>query len=211
MQHLTRRTWGRLGWLAGLLLAGGLLSGCVVVIDTPPMKEEARCVDLDLDGVIDESWECSGIYPVYDGNETLDFSWQPFPFAEGENGSYLVVLMQVHTDGSASALKASHHWAANPNGPRFTMGSFGYGEEVCTDCASYLLVLAETYTQVYDPATDTYEYAYSFVEGPDWLDQAAEDCLNGDEEQCEALLAWFLENPVIQISGPFFLELFRPE
>jgi hypothetical protein len=130
--------------------------------------------------------ELLGTFPIYDGNQEITFSWNPYPFAAGINGSYRVSLWQNTTPFGATPTwverKVAHHWASNPNGATFTMGSFGFGEEICTTCPSLFVVQAETVRLFLDAASGSYEYEYTPVASAYALSQTAGGATQTSEE-----------------------------
>jgi hypothetical protein len=135
-----------------------------VNISTPPLRPgQATYQDVDGDGVNDPE-ELIGSFTVYDGNKTIDFNWAAYAFSSGVNGSYRVSLVQNITPLGTATWKEiviGHHWASNYNGAAYTMGPFPAG--TCTYCPSHFLVQPETYVQLYDPTTQTYEYEYTAI------------------------------------------------
>ena len=158
--HLKRATAVALLLSLTALAVVGVTSaaGTGVTILTPPIKVEE--VYIEPGGLL-------GTFPIYDGNQPITFTWDPYPFAPGVNGSYRVSLWQNTTPFGPAATwverKVAHHWASNPNGTTFTMGAFGFGEEICTTCPSKFVVQAETYRLFLDAATGRYEYEYTPV------------------------------------------------
>lgn len=127
--------------------------------------------DWDGDGVA-EADELLGTLPAYDWDNDLEFSWLP---VEGAT-SYRVALQYLWPwaaeEGKPfsewtgySDIKVAHHWAENPNGTEFVMGSFGWVEGVCIECPHRVTVMPETFVKYLDLTTGTYEYAYTLMEG----------------------------------------------
>jgi hypothetical protein len=135
-----------------------------VNITTPPLRTgQATYFDVDRDGINDPE-ELIGTFTVYDGNKTIDFNWAAYAFSSGVNGSYRVSLVQNITPLGTATWKEiviGHHWASNYNGASYTMGPFPAG--TCTYCPGHFLVQPETYVQLYDPTTQTYEYEYTAI------------------------------------------------
>ena len=145
-----------------------------VVIETPPLAEgTATFLSLTGGGGTGPAL----IYDLYDWNSVLTFSWDSVVsgLVDAENLSYRVSIRQYpmpFTSLSApyTELQVAHHWEANPNGTRFTMGPFGFGEEVCFDCVNVIIVQPETFESVFNPATGQYEYEYTPVGPPIFSD-----------------------------------------
>jgi hypothetical protein len=165
----------------------------VSVVTAPTKQSEAIFYDLNQD-LKPAPNELLGNFPVFDGNNTIDFKWTPYPFAQGVNGSYRIALWQDISPLAATPTfverKVAHHWAQNPNGTFFVMGSFGYGEEICTYCPSLIVIWAETYTINHNPQTLFTEYIYTFVNP-------------------EALTDPVQQGTVIQVSLPFVISIIR--
>lgn len=176
--------------LATVIAASAASAAGTVTIVTPPAHVSPIYVERDNVAGSSPS-ELLGTFPVYDGNKEITFSWTPFTFAAGTNGAYRVSLWQNTTPFAAvptwTQIKVAHHWASNPNGESFTMGSFGFGETVCTTCPTMFTAEPETYVQVYNEAKKSYEYQYTLVGATAAAQQA---------------------NRIT--SAPFFIEIFRP-
>ena len=175
-------------WLLLLIGVAVALTGCIITIETPPLKYEDFCADLNFDGVLDRETEC-GPLAVYDGNEEIIFSWDPYDFPEGTNGSYRISLLETEYETlTQRELKVAHHWGSNPNGTQFAMGSFGFGEDfrLCPTCYFTLFIMPETYAQYYDEDTGVYEYEYTLLFDEDGL----------------PVMLWFSE--------AFLIDIFRP-
>lgn len=166
---------GVLAGILALLAATGCddAAATVVILTEPSHADLPVGFDLNEDGAIDQD-EILFYYDIFDWNEELTFIW-PADFHEAqvdEKMSYQVALYQLDGDVLSDnpealnwrVIKAAHHWASNPNGRQFTMGSFGFGEELCFDCLSFILVLPERVDQVYNEATGAYEYEYTLFE-----------------------------------------------
>ncbi len=198
-KHLKRVGLVTLIVLAVAALAVGITAAAgsqTITIITEPIKfDEMLYVDLNHNGE-HEADELVGIFDVYDGNEPITFSWEPYAFASGVNGSYRIALWQNTTPFEATPTwaeyKVSHHWADNPDGTTFTMGAFGFGETICTTCPTMIVVQAETYEKVFDWNTSTYVYEYTLIGGSPYM-----AALNG--------------GGATQTSGEFIIEIFRPE
>ncbi len=198
-KHLKRVGLVTLIVLAVAALAVGITAAAgsqTITIITEPIKfDEMIYVDLNHNGE-HEADELVGIFDVYDGNEPITFSWEPYAFASGVNGSYRIALWQNTTPFEATPTwaeyKVSHHWADNPDGTTFTLGAFGFGETICTTCPTMLVVQAETYEKVFDWDTSTYVYEYTLIGGSPYM-----AALNG--------------GGATQTSGEFIIEIFRPE
>lgn len=193
----------RAGWIALIvLLVGGALVGVTlaegantVTIKTEPIKADQELyIDLNEDG-INTADELVGVFDVYDGNEELTFWWLPYAFAEGENGAYAVSLWQNTTPLEAvptwTEIKLNYHLAEDPLPTQYTFGAFGFGEEVCTNCPTMIVVRPATYVKEKDAATGVYEYTFTLVSG------GSSDVA----EQADGLM---------QISEEFTIEIFRP-
>jgi hypothetical protein len=193
----------RAGWIALIvLLVGGVLVGVTlaegenaVTIKTTPIKTDQELyIDLDENGV-DTPNELVGVFDVYDGNEELTFWWLPYAFAEGENGAYAVSLWQNTTPLEAvptwNEIKLNYHLANDPQPTQYTFGAFGFGEDVCTNCPTMIVVRPATYVKEKDAKTGVYEYVFTLVGG------AASDVA----EQADGLM---------QTSELFTIEIFRP-
>lgn len=154
-----------------------------VQIVTPPLQQaHPLYVDFNDNGLNEEE-ELLGEFPLYDWNREITVTWQADPYEQLDpaHTSYRVSLYQIDFSaleeafaaafegGAPDALelarevKVAHHWATNPNGRRFTFGSFGFGEDICLNCPTMVLVAPETYRQVYNPATGVYEYEYTLI------------------------------------------------
>jgi hypothetical protein len=167
-----------------------------VTIKTTPIKADQELyIDLNEDG-IDTADELVGVFDVYDGNEELTFWWLPYAFAEGENGAYAVSLWQNTTPLEAvpawNEIKLNYHLADDPLPTQYTFGAFGFGEDVCTNCPTMIVVRPATYVKEEDAETGVYEYTFTLVGG------AASDVAN----QADGLM---------QTSELFTIEVFRPE
>jgi hypothetical protein len=158
----------RIGFITLLVIAIAALMvnvvlAATVAIQTAPIHTNAAIyIDADADGINDPE-ELVGMFDVYDGNRTIDFSWTPYAFASGVNGSYRVSLIQNMTPLGTPTWKEvviGHHWASNYNGASYTMGPFDHNI-VCTTCPGHFVVQPETYAQFFDPVTQTYEYEYT--------------------------------------------------
>jgi hypothetical protein len=154
--------------LAGALAVGiSLAQNTGVNILTPPSAESVS-VYLELNGNgLNDPEEFVGVFDVYSGDQGITISWPAYAFGAGANGSYRVALLQnMNPLGAAqwAEMASAHHWASNPNGPNFTMGPFS-AAYLCRTCPSRFVVQPETYSQFYDPTTDTYEYEYTPVAG----------------------------------------------
>jgi hypothetical protein len=149
--------------ILGAVMVSNVLGAEAVTVITAPVKTNAGVyIDLDGDGLNDPE-EFVGYFDVYDGMQSITFSWNAYSFASGVNGSYRVALWQNKTPLGAPAwaeVASAHHWASNPNGTKFTMGPFGPGQ-LCVTCPSRFVVEPETYVQVYNSTTQTYEYVYT--------------------------------------------------
>ncbi len=182
----------RVKWLAGFLIGVMVvLAGCdelpadcfcnqTVQFATEPIKfTEPLYIDVNQNG-IHEDEELVDMFPVFDWNQELTVTWEADPneFADPEHTAYRVLLYQISYEELIDLIetenyegifthqvKVAHHWATNPNGRSFTFGSFGYGEDVCFTCPTFVIVIPETYAQVYDGTTGTYEYVYTEIEG----------------------------------------------
>lgn len=166
-----RKSWLKRGGIAAslvLVVAVVVVSvtmaagGNGVTIVTPPQVIGPVYIDQNHNGLNDAD-EYLGVFPIYDGNDEITFSWTPFNFAEGVNGAYRVSLLQNTTPFDAPTWvehKVAHHFASA--GTTFTMGSFGFGEEICTICPSKFLVIPETFTLTQD-ANGNYVYNYTPV------------------------------------------------
>jgi hypothetical protein len=158
--------------VVGAVLAANEGSG--VRLLTAPLREQVPVyIDLNGNGTHEES-EFVGTFDVYASTE-IAFSWNEVSGAE----SYQVRLRQWSlpysgTSGPYTETKLAHHWASNPNGTLFVMGSLGTGEPLCYGCPSVIMVSPETVTKFYDPLTDTYEYAYAPLETALVLPQQSE-------------------------------------
>lgn len=144
--------------LLALVVVGVGLAAAEVTITTTPLKTD---VEIFFDGA------SIGFFDVYDGLEPITFSWEAYDFPEGVNGSYYVTMVQNITPlGTPTwvVAKTGHHWADNPNGPVFVMGSFATNE-LCTTCPNKFIVQPETYEKVYDVNSNTYMYVYTPIEG----------------------------------------------
>jgi hypothetical protein len=152
--------------VAGAAMARFAVAAGGVNIQTPPLRTgQATYMDADGDGVNDPE-ELIGTFTVYDGNKSIDFSWTPYAFGSGVNGSYRVSMIQnLNPLGTAiwKEVTVGHHWASNPNGASYTMGPFA--PSTCTYCPTHFVVQPETYVQYYDPTTQTYEYEYTAIPG----------------------------------------------
>ncbi len=198
-KHLKRVGVVTLIVLAVAALAVGITAAAgsqTITIITEPIKfDEMIYVDLNHNGE-HEADELVGIFDVYDGNEPITFSWEPYAFASGVNGSYRIALWQNTTPFEATPTwaeyKVSHHWADNPNGTIFTLGSFGFDEVICTTCPTMLVVQAEIYEKVFDWDTSTYVYEYTLIGGSPYM-------------------AALNSGGATQTSEEFIIEIFRPE
>jgi hypothetical protein len=154
--------------LAGALIVGMTLAqNTGVNIVTPPSQTQVS-VYMELNGNgLNDPEEFVGIFDVYSGDQGITFSWPSHAFGAGANGSYRVALLQnMNPLGAAqwAEMASAHHWASNPNGTSFTMGPFN-AAYLCRTCPTRFVVQPETYSQFYDPTTDTYEYEYTPVAG----------------------------------------------
>jgi hypothetical protein len=150
--------------LAAAFLVRHSLAATTVTIVTPPKETIPIIIDNNHNGINEQS-ELLGTFPVFDGNKEMVFAWTPFSFPANSNGSYRVSLWQNTTPFASkptwTEIKVAHYWADDPNGPKFTLGSFGFGETVCTVCPTMFVAIPETYTTTYDPATFTTTFTYT--------------------------------------------------
>ncbi len=121
--------------------------------------------DLNNNGINEEN-ELIGYYDVHDGNEVITVSWDAYSFGNA-NGSYRIALRQYQLTGPTEYidLKPSHHWASGEDTENFTMGSFGFGEEICLNCPTAIVITPETYELVYNADTGASEYLYTPLPG----------------------------------------------
>jgi hypothetical protein len=154
------------------------LENPTALITTKPLQyDKPLYIDANHDGVYQDD-ELIDHYVAYDGHQELTVTWQPSPHeaADPAHASYRVMLFQISLDDFIklietedwyavyfTAIKVAHHWASNPNGRSFTFGSLGFGESVCYNCPTVVVIMPETYELVYNLATDTYEYEYTPV------------------------------------------------
>jgi len=156
-----------------------------VIVTTPLHDAAPYYIDVNQNK-LNEDDEFAGIYPVYDWNKERTVTWQADPneAVDAAHTAYRVSLFQVSFNDLIAAfnagdfniniareIKVAHHWATNPNGRSFTFGAFGYGEDVCFDCPTVILVQPESYEQVLNPATGIYEYKYTPL--PNALNQSS--------------------------------------
>jgi hypothetical protein len=131
--------------LAALTVSMVAASG--VTLLTPPYGTTDLYYDANGDGAVDAS-EYVGTFPVYDGQQLIEFSWAPYAFPAGANGSYRVSLWQnFGAPGQPDwhEFHVSHTWADNPAGTTFSIGPFFNQENICKDCPSMIVVVPETY------------------------------------------------------------------
>jgi hypothetical protein len=163
----------------GIVAAGAVNT---VVILTPPLKLDAPVYwDADGDGM-DEPNEYVGLFPSYNGNNPMQFSWvgDPYEVSDLAHTAYRVSLIQWYPTAAEIAAnggtvpdwrtwthftqtKVAHHFATDPNGHMFTMGSFGFGEPICRTCPSMFVVMPESFAKYYDTLTLAYEYEYALL------------------------------------------------
>jgi hypothetical protein len=124
-------------------------------IDSPVMiPHKAISYDANGDGV-SQPEELIGEYDVYNATLPLNFHWASVTGAT----YYRVSLIQYTLPGKAAPspsreVKLSHHSAADPNGPKFSMA---VGDSsVCVDCVSYIQITPETMTLADDGITRIY-------------------------------------------------------
>ncbi len=176
----------------GVTVAAG--SQTVTIITEPLKFDETIYVDLNQNGE-HEPEELVGVFDVYDGNAPITFTWEPYAFASGVNGSYRIALWQNTTPFEATPTwaeyKVSHHWADNPNGTMFTLGAFDFGEKLCTTCPTIIVVQAETYEKIFDWDTSTYVYEYTLIGSSPYM-------------------AALTNGGATQTSDEFIIEIFRP-
>jgi hypothetical protein len=156
---------------AGALLVSTALAAAnttVTIVTVPRTVAEDVYIDRNGDG-IRQSNEFMGTFPVFDGNEEMVFSWKPYAFATGTSGAYRVSLWQNTTPFAAQPtwqqLKVAHYWTSNSTSEVFTVGSFGFGETVCTTCPTMFVAQPEIVEKYYDPMTNIYEYKYTLISG----------------------------------------------
>lgn len=115
---------------------------------------------------IHEDEELIGFFDVHDGNEVITISWDAYPFGEA-NGSYRIALRQYQPPDfiTFKDLKPSHHWASGEDTEHFTMGSFGFGEDICQNCPTEVVIEPETYQEVINADTGVGEYQYTPLPG----------------------------------------------
>jgi hypothetical protein len=201
---IIRKSQLRRGLVVGLVAA--LLVGVTVsltfaqseggvTITTPPIKSQEVFIDFNGNGAFDAD-ESLGVFPFYDGNQPLEFSWLPYAFPAGSEGSYKIALWQItgitsDFEFTYTVSKVSHHWASNPNGTSFVMGSFGFGEAICSGCLSFITVEAEIVVKYLDPTTGSYEYEYISLVGAYTANQE--------------------DGSGFEYTDPFAIEIVRPE
>src|SRR5687767_12396626 len=104
MIYLRRSTLKRASFIAlVVLLVGGLAAGVAaaatqnVTISTAPLHTDVVVYqEVDGDGIHDPG-ELVGTFDSFDGNKPITFSWTPYNFASGVNGSYRVSVWQNTT------------------------------------------------------------------------------------------------------------------
>lgn len=158
---------------------GDCLCEQTVEITTPALHQDVPLyIDYNENGIYEED-DLVGVYNVYDWNRDITFTWDPDDneAADAAHTAYRVSLIQVIYDDLEELIelgdftlnwreiKVAHHFATNPNGRQFTYGAFGFGEDVCFNCPTIIVVLPETYTSTLNPATGTYEYTYTLIPG----------------------------------------------
>jgi hypothetical protein len=147
------------------------------ILNAPLQWDKPLYIDVNHDGIYQDD-ELSDYYVVYDGHQELTVTWLTSPHEEIDraHASYRVMLFQISLEDFIklietedwyaiyfTTVKVAHHWASNPNGRSFTFGALGAGENICYNCPTTIVIMPETYQQVYDPTTDTYEYEYTPV------------------------------------------------
>jgi len=152
-----------------------------VVIITEPIKID-QPIYVDTEGNGDDPSDIVATLDIYDGNKELKFEWPAYAFPSDVNGSYRIVLRQQLLNGQIVGIKAVHHWASGSLKEKYAYGSFGFGEEVCTTCPTYIVVLPEQVVPVINSVTGVTEYQYLPLAGASEI-----------------------------MSGQFALEIFRPE
>ena len=152
--------------IAGTVVGVTLANQEVTISTTPIRTQWPVYFDVNGNGLY-ESTELVGPFDVYNGNAPFQFSWNPYPFASGANGSYHVTLWQNTTPLGAGSpnwvlRQDAHHWASNSNGTAFSMGPFAV-ETLCAYCPTKVVIEPETYVLFHEPVTDSYYYIYTPV------------------------------------------------
>lgn len=148
--------------LGAVIVSVTLAAGSATIVTTPMQYDAKVYQDANNNGLNDPE-EFVGTFDVYDGMKTITISWNAATFPAGSNGAYRVSMWQNTTPLGTATWKEitfGHHWASNPNGTQFTVGPYGPGK-VCTTCPTLFKVEPETYVQVYNAETQTWEYVYT--------------------------------------------------
>jgi hypothetical protein len=142
-------------------------SDITVTVYINQLRTQEPIYDDQNNNGIHEDNELIGFFDVHDGNEIIEVVWNAYPFEAGTNGSYKVFLRQYQPPNFVefTDIKGSHHWASGQDFEEFTFGSFGFGEDVCQNCPTAVMVEPETYELVIDTNTGGGEYIYTPVVG----------------------------------------------